>query len=586
MQTPYRELLSHITKRRKIQLIILFVLILFASAAEMFSIGAIVPFLSVLISPEQAYDNNLLKPFINFFSIKSPQNLILPLTILFIIATIISGMIRWLQNWLQIRLSFAIGSDFSIQMYKNTLYQPFEISLNRNSSVIITGISSKAKALIGSTLMPIFTIASSGLMFFSIMIVLLYVDTKIAITALFGFATIYLTIILLTKKKLAKYGIIQSQMQIEVVKSLQEGLGGIRDIIIDGTQEIYCKHYLTTEQKLREAQAKIQTLGISPRYVIETLGMVLITILAFRMNYSSNGFLNVIPVIGTLALGAQRLLPVLQLIYSSWITLKGNHASLVDALQLLSPPIFHETNNLLKDNDVTFDKFIKLENVTFKYQSYDQVVINQINIVIQKGEKIGLVGTTGSGKSTMLDMIMGLLKPTNGRIFIDSIELTNKNMRSWQERIAHVPQSIFLADTTIKENIAFGIPYKKIDNNLVKIAAQKAQISEIIEGWNEKYETKVGERGVRLSGGQRQRIGIARALYKNASVIIFDEATSALDNETEKDVMSSIESLGGEITIFIVAHRTSTLKKCDRIIELKNGKIHKIGTYNELFNNN
>jgi ATP-binding cassette subfamily B protein len=471
-------------------------------------------------------------------------------------------------------------------MYKNTLYQPYEVSLNRNSSVVITGISSKAKALIGSTFMPIFTIISSGLMCLSIMIVLMYVDFKIAISAFLGFATIYFSIIILTKKKLAKFGLIQSKMQVEVVKSLQEGLGGIRDIIIDGTQDIYCNQYVLIEQKLRESQAKIQTIGVSPRYIIETLGMVLITLLAYRMNFSSNGILNVIPVIGTLALGAQRLLPILQLIYSSWITLKGNNASLIDALFLLSSPSVNQNNRIDQVGLIPFQKSITLSNLSFKFQSFDHKVIEGINLEIKKGERIGLIGTTGSGKSTLLDIIMGLLRPTDGKILIDSVELTNKNMRSWQSRIAHVPQSIFLSDTTIKENIAFGAQYSNIDISRVKKAAENAQISEIIEEWSDKYETKVGERGVRLSGGQRQRIGIARALYKNASVIIFDEATSALDSETEKEVMSSIQNLGNELTIFMVAHRISTLVNCDRIIEIKEGKISRIGSFNEICTNN
>jgi ATP-binding cassette subfamily B protein len=230
---------------------------------------------------------------------------------------------------------------------------------------------------------------------------------------------------------------------------------------------------------------------------------------------------------------------------------------------------------------------ISFNQVSFRYSSSSPFVLKKINIEINKGEVIGFMGTTGSGKSTLLDILMGLMPPSIGELKIDGVKINDNNCRSWQTHIAHVPQAIFLSDTTIAENIAFGVPYNKIDMKRVIEVSQKAQIAELIENMDQKYLTFVGERGIRLSGGQRQRIGIARALYKKADVIVFDEATSALDNETEKEVMNSIYQLGevGELTIFIVAHRLTTLKNCNKIFELSRGKIMRTGSYHELVEN-
>jgi ATP-binding cassette subfamily B protein len=264
--------------------------------------------------------------------------------------------------------------------------------------------------------------------------------------------------------------------------------------------------------------------------------------------------------------------------------MKGGQASINEGLILLEQPL----PEYLRDNNeeiIKFSSSISLHNLTFRYSENTQLVLDNINIIIDKGLKIGIIGSTGSGKSTLLDVVMGLLLPTGGNIKIDETIVTNKNYRSWQSKIAHVPQMIFLSDSTISENIAFGVPYNLIDFERVKKCAEMAKLDETISNWAQKYNTSVGERGVKLSGGQRQRIGIARALYKNSEIIIFDEATSALDNDTEKAVMNSIEELSSDLTIIIVAHRLTTLKLCDIIYELKNGKIHRSGSYNDIINN-
>jgi ATP-binding cassette subfamily B protein len=260
----------------------------------------------------------------------------------------------------------------------------------------------------------------------------------------------------------------------------------------------------------------------------------------------------------------------------------GGTSSLRDTLELLDQPLPDYINQ--KNLHLSFNQEIALQGLKFRYSPHTPYVLNNINLVIKKGSRVGFIGTTGSGKSTLLDIMMGLLQPTEGFLKIDHNVIDGVNHRGWQERIAHVPQAIFLADTSVEENIAFGIPSDQIDQSRVRRAAQQAQIADIIESWPSGYQTFVGERGIRLSGGQRQRIGIARALYKQADVIIFDEATSALDGETEDAVMQAIEGLGKDLTILIIAHRLTTLKSCTQIVELSLGEITRVGSYQNIIN--
>jgi ATP-binding cassette subfamily B protein len=309
--------------------------------------------------------------------------------------------------------------------------------------------------------------------------------------------------------------------------------------------------------------------------------MVLIALLAYGLTQQADGISRTIPVLGAFALGAQRLLPLMQQAYGSWSSIKGGQFALQDTLALLDQPLPEYANQLLP-KPIQFKQSILLKNVEFTYGSRSPVVLNGVNLTINKGARVGFIGITGSGKTTLLDMIMGLLQPTQGCIEIDGVTLYPGNQRAWQAHIAHVPQSIFLADCSIEENIAFGIPADQIDILRVRQAAQQAQISVTIEALPDQYATVVGERGVRLSGGQRQRIGIARALYRQADVIIFDEATSALDTETENAVMQSIEALSKELTVLIIAHRLSTLSVCTQIVELGEGRVKKVRSYKDI----
>jgi ABC-type multidrug transport system fused ATPase/permease subunit len=584
MQNPPITLLKRLWSKfelhRQRQFFMILGLMLFASFAEIISIGAVLPFLSVLTSPERVFEIPIAQPVIRTLQITDPTQLLLPISLAFGLSAVLAGTARLLLLWASAKFSFAAGADISTSIYRRTLYQSYAVHCSRNSSEIIDSISVKSNGVIYGVIVPTLTLISSVVLLLSILIALLIIDPIVALVAFGGFGFIYLVIIRLTRKQLNIDSKCIARESTQVVKSLQEGLGGIRDVLIDGSQKAYCQIYRNADSALRRAQGNSLFIAASPRYGMEALGMLLIAGIAYSLAEQANGIINAVPILGALALGAQRLLPVLQQAYSSWIQINSGRASLADVIELLDQPLPDYVNKVV--GLMPFSRHIVLDRVGFRYEKNSQYILKNLSLTIIKGDRVGFVGRTGSGKSTLLDIIMGLLQPTEGSILIDGQELTVENNRAWQGNIAHVPQVIFLADSTIEENIAFGIPRDQIDYSRVKRAAKQAQISEIIESWPMQYQTYVGERGIRLSGGQRQRIGIARALYKQADVIIFDEATSALDSETEGAVMEAIESLSKELTLLIVAHRFATLKSCNQIVELNKGCIKRVGSYKEM----
>ena len=578
-----RRIWGHLSRRRQKQLAVLAVLMIVASFAEVVSIGAVLPFLGVLTSPEKIFAHDLAQPFIQALRIQSAQDLLLPFTLIFICAAIFSGVARIGLLWVQSRLSMAIGADFSLQVYERTLYQPYSLHVSLNSSEILAG-ARKAETLVFTILQPVLTLISSAVILVAVLGTLISIQPIISLSAFTGFGLIYVAVAAITKRRIAKNSRTIATQQIRVTKVVQEGLGGIRDVLIDGTQPVYSKSYKEAFIPLQAALSGNQVAGVSPRFGVEALGMVLLAGLAYMLAVSSGAggeVTHAIPVLGTLAVGAQRLLPVLQQIYNAYITINGNQASTQDALDLLDQPV-PELAYSQPANPMAFETAITLTDLGFRYTPQGPWVLRHINLQVRKGSRVGFIGVTGSGKSTLLDLVMGLLSPTEGALLVDNVAVTSQTTRAWQMHISHVPQAIYLSDTSIAENIAFGVPLELIDLRRVKQAAQQAQIDQTIEGWREGYNTLVGERGVRLSGGQRQRIGIARALYKRANVIIFDEATSALDNETEAAIMQAVATLDRDVTILIIAHRLTTLTNCDLMVELANGGIKAVGSYEQM----
>ena len=575
LKNSIKRLWAHISNRRKKQLVLLAAIMVISSLLEVISIGAVLPFLGALMSPEKLFESNHLRSLIATLEITDPNQLLLPLTLILIGAAAIAGLMRLILVWAHTSLGHSIGADLSSQIYEKTLYQPYSVHVSRNSSDVIAGISSKVDIVVANILVPLLTAISSLLILIGILAALLAIDPNVAIAAFFVFGSVYAVITIVSKKKLAFNSQQISKEHGRVIKSLQEGLGGIRDVLIDGTQAVYCKVYRSADLPLRRAQANNYVISASPRFLIEALGITLIASLAYVLAGREGGTVAAIPVLGALAIGAQRLLPVMQQLYSSWSSVLGAQASLNDVLALIEQPIpAHVTEGAREQ--IQFVRSIKFRKVSFRYSDQTDWVLQDLSLEIPRGAKVGFIGTTGSGKSTLLDILMALLEPRKGSLLIDEVPINQKTIRAWQSRIAHVPQAIFLADATIAENIAFGVPPNEIDYDLVKTSAEKAQIAKTIESWASGYNTTIGERGMRLSGGQRQRIGIARAFYKRADLMILDEATSALDSETESSVMEAINYLGQEITIVMVAHRLSTLSVCDTVYRLEGGQIKEL----------
>lgn len=575
----FKQLWEHISLKRRKQLYIVLFLTIISSISEIICLTVILPFIGAITNPDSLLNYSFIVHIKHTLNITSTSDLILTLAIVFAICVLLAGSLRLLLIWTSLKVANATGTDLSIDIYKKTLYQPYKTHIARSSSDIISTIAQKSMATT-NVMISLVTFTTTSILFFAITCAMLVINAKITITSALIITCSYLTIAKFTKRNLAENGQIISNKQNEVILSLQEGLGAIRDIILDGSQENYANSYKKPAEQLQKSRAENMFIGQSPRYIIETFAMILIALFVLITTKNNGNIINSLPILGFFALSAQRLLPLIQQMYGYWSEIIGNKAALADVLSLLNQPL--NTDVYKQNTPIKFNKKIQLANVSFQYNQNTPFILNNVNLTIPKGARIGIIGTTGSGKSTMLDILMGLIEPSKGSLLVDETEINMHNQRAWQKNIAHVPQVIFLANLTIAENIAFGIPKNAINMDKVISAAIKANAHNFISQCEMGYDTLVGERGIRLSGGQRQRIGIARALYKNASVLCFDEATSALDNSTEQDVMSAINDLDESLTIIIIAHRLTTLKKCSHFIKISKEEVKFLDSYNQV----
>ncbi len=565
---------SHVRPKRKIQLYFLLLLSLSLSFIELAGIGSVYALLSVLVDPagvKALVDANLSERGCSACW-QISQLLINNIVTIFIAITVISILFRliWLRT--SAIISFQLGADIGVKIYGDSLHKPYLYHLEKNTSEIIDGISSKGVEISSNVVLPIMVLINSVIVAIFVLGAMLLVNFSIFIFIVIAGGGIYGAIVYFTKNNLYKNSLIVASETQVVLKSLQEGLGGIRDVLIDGTQNYYVNSYKNSLLRVSGARAKNQFIASSPRYIIE--GLVLVSAASIFLSLGLNGhsLQSLVPIIGAYAFGAQRFLPVLQQIYSSWSTIKSSEASFQEVIRLLDSGI-HVDKFELPTHE--FKYCIELELVSFRYPGREELVLNEVSVNISKGDRVALIGQTGMGKSTFLDVFMGLLTPLSGVFKVDGHEVRSAvQIKSWQKNIAHVPQSIYLTDSSIMENIAFGLPLEFIDMERVIECAKIAQIHDVIESLPMKYKTLVGERGARLSGGQKQRVGIARALYKNVSVLILDEATNALDVETEKLVLQGIYESLNDITLLIVTHRPETLYWCNKIYKIDNRKIY------------
>ena len=576
-----RRLYHHLSRRRRWQLAALLALLVVTALAEMVSVGAIFPFLSALGNAQQLLDAPRWQPLLGLLQISTPQQLVWAMALGFIGAVGVSNGLRLLTMRSQNRLAAAIGADISSQVYHTILYQPYSFHVRQNSSDLIQIVTSDTSQVTSIILLPLSTFFANLLLALALIATLLAINWAMAVGSALILGVAYTLIFRSRDRQLHRNSWVMSLAGQQKVKIVQEGLGGIQDVLLNHSQDFFDQAYARYERQLNQANVTNTIIAASPGYIIEFIAMASIALLALGLGRGGGDFSQAVPVLGSLALGARRLVPTVQGLFSSLAGIQGSRASLSRVLVALERPIDPLMQSAVPQ-PLGLGRELRLEGVWFRYSQDSDWVLRDLDLTIAAKTTVAFVGSTGSGKSTTADLILGLLPPEQGQLLVDGVPLTGERLRRWQGAVAHVPQQIYLSDSSLAANIAFGIPEEAIDMAQVRRAAKLAQIEGFIEGLPAGYETYVGERGVRLSGGQRQRIGIARALYKNASVIVFDEATSALDNATEREVMAAIESLGGQFTIILIAHRLSTVERCDLVVELDRGRVVAQGSYGEL----
>lgn len=582
--TLLRVLWTHITPRRRLQLLLLVLLMVLSSFAELLSVASLVPFLAALSDPAGLWRQPWLRPLATAFGLTSPEQWIIPTTILLMGAGVASAGIRAANLFVNARLSALIGSDLAVEGYRRTLEQPYQVHLGRNSSEVITRLAYLGSVSRG-VLAPVLLGLSGLIVAITLISGLLLYQPTLAVGLAVVFLVSYGSLAGLNRRRLhflsSKANIFSQQS----LKAQQEGLGAIRDVLLEGSQAMVVAGFRRAERPLRLLEAQADTISGLPRFALEAVGMVGIAGSVLWL-LPRGGVVAALPAVGVIALGFQRLLPAVQQMYGASTYLSAYRDRLAAGLELLEQP--EKTRGYAQDHpleQLPFRHSLTFRDVAFQHQT-GRPVLQEIDFSLHPGEWIGLVGPTGSGKSTLLDLLMGLLSPCSGQILVDGVPLEDRNAsidrrQAWQRNLAHVPQTIFLADASIGANIAFGVALENIDHQRLIWAATASQSEEFISALPMGFDTPVGEKGVRLSGGQRQRLGIARALYKKSHVLILDEATSALDTYTEKAVIDSIWRLDKHLTVIMVAHRLGTLSRCQKIIEVHRGRIQVIGTYSE-----
>ena len=548
--------------------------------AELITLASIIPFLNFLTSGINSTSSNnhlyLSKLLYNLHLSDTPQSLAIASTFLFALVIIVASLIRLLNFWFNHRLSALIGTDLGLKAFNNIIYQPYTFHINENSSKIITAVSSHISSIV-SLIDNSLLFVTSSFVSISLIVGILILEFKLALFAIIVFLACYLCLYVFTRNTVTDNGRIIATNKNLLVKFVQESLGSIREILLAQNQHLYLNIFDTIDSSIRLKVANNAFLAIFPRFILESFGLIVLASAGTFLLLSNDGNENVLLQIGTLAVAAQRLLPALQQMYSQLTNIRGLLPASNFALKFLHLKVPTSIDQLDSSyNSQPFTKKLEFINVSYSY-STKNLVLDNLNFQIVPGQSIGIIGTTGSGKSTLIDLLMTLLEPSSGLITLDDVPLSwdqNPSLVSkWRTSISHVPQHIFLTDSSLAQNIAFGIRPKDIDQSKLRSCAQVAQISSFIDSLPSGYETSVGERGVKLSGGQLQRIGIARALYSSPTTLILDEATSALDPSTESLVMRSIKEFSSSITVIMISHRLHSLTTCDFVIDLKAGKI-------------
>jgi ATP-binding cassette subfamily B protein len=560
----FSALFRLLSPARRRQFVLTLLLMLLGAAAEMVTIGAALPFLALVADPHSA----LIPPRLLAALTAIGGSPVVGAALLLIAAALGSAAVRLALTWGSQRFVMATGHDMAAAVFGRMLRQPYSEQVRRNSSQTLAAVE-KVQGVVFGLLQPAMQGLIGAFIALCVFALLLRIDARAAGLAAFAVALVYVGVSLLVRPRLRRNSEALAGTMVERTRTVQEGLGGIRDIILDRSEPLFEAKFRELDSRYRRAQAATQFVAGFPRYIVEAAGLVAIALVTLTMSLETGGVVKAIPVLGALALGAQRLLPLLQQAYSGWSLASGNIRAFRDVIDMMEapiPPPQPEAPPLAIERELAF------EGVGFRFPE-GRFALSNVSFRIRAGEHVGIAGATGGGKSTLLDLLMGLLEPDEGAILVDGRPLDAATRPAWQAGLAHVPQAIYLADDTIAANIAFPRGVESMDKELLAEAVRAAQLEAFLAGLPEGLQTHVGERGVRLSGGQRQRIGLARALYRRPRLLILDEATSALDETTEKAVLAALQGLRGDMTLVTVAHRATTLAACDRLIRVDRGRV-------------
>ena len=582
-----KKLKIFFTKTELRKLIYIFIGILIMGLFEVVGVSSVVPFIAVVTSPELIHENIYLNALNDFLGFQSEVNFIIFLGICVISILFISNSYQAFMTWKITYFSATLCSRSQVRLLENYLKQPYSFYLVRNTSDLGKNIIDEVyRATIGF-IMPLLMLVAKIIIAFFLFLLLLLVNPLIAITVTIVLGSAYWIIFKLVRERLYAIGEATTKENFKFHKTANEALSAIKDIKLHSSEGEFVERFQMPAKKIQDFFAQKNIITLLPRYLFEVIafgGIVGIIISLISTNTLSNAK-SIMPIITVYVMAGYRLMPALQQIYIGFSDVKFNRP----AFEILIRDFLSSTNKKVEkmnEYSFTFKDKLQTNNLSFSYDKSNLKVLENLNLTIYPQTTVGIVGTTGSGKTTLIDVLLGLLSPKSGFVSLDGVEINKQNISSWQKNIGYVPQSIYLTDDTIEANIAFAQSGDEVNMEKAKKAAKMANLHEFIMTLPEQYKTFVGERGVRLSGGQLQRIGIARALYHDPKVLVLDEATSSLDGITENAIMDAIHNLSHKKTIIMIAHRLSTVKECDIIHFMSNGKIIESGTYQQLIANN
>jgi len=591
------EIFLFLDESQQKKIIYLQLLILLTALMEVLSLFAIAPFVSILVDFEVINREGYISNIYSYLGFESPRIFLFFFALLFLCILYISNLTHMLTIWLVTTNSVKMGTTLGTRMYSFYLNREWLFHVKNNSAQLINKIAQESDRItLGIILPAILMIAKLAVSLFIVTAMIIY-NPLVALIVGVILGTCYFTIWTIIKTTIMKNGIIVTLAQEKRFKLMSEGFGGVKELLISGRQGFFSNLFKHKSDEWANSVGRNQALSQIPRFIIELIAFSIIVgfILFITSIKNENNFISLLPVLSIYVLGGLKLLPAFQAIFTYLTSMKSNISAYDNIRQNMIDCKEEEINEsiLKKDTEISIEmdlkKELRFQNVYFKNlkkKKKNNYVVSDLNFSIKKNQTTGIVGKSGSGKSTIIDLIVGLISPDSGKIFIDDKNLMENNKHFWQKNISLVSQSIFLSDSTIRENIAFGITSDKIDDDQVYAVLERSQLKEYVNQLPDGINTIIGEHGVQLSGGQRQRVGIARSLYSNSKLIIFDEATSSLDGLTEAAIIKSINDIQNAKTIVIVAHRLASVKKCHKIYFVDSGKIIDSGTYQELVDKN